>query len=505
MTDFSVYIDRFKRTVESGILSARKSASIVSSHHCTSAPCLIGLSKTGEDEIPTTYSSSPDIIVKGDDVPRPILNFSDIDWPQEVKSVIEKKQLKFPTPIQCQTVPIILENRDLIGIAQTGSGKTLAYIMPTVVKMLNSQPDHPNATSLVVAPTRELVKQIYDVAYDFPSIRSVCVYGGTHRSSQLDELRRTRPRMIIATPGRLIDYILSEAVTIGQVSTVIIDEADRMLDMGFEDQLRQIFSHLPKERQTLMWSATWPMEVQSLASDFLNEPVHVTIGSSELYANPNIKQEIKFVEPSSKDGELLLLLKQLQESKSGRMPKTLIFSETKRQADIICAALRNRGYKCESIHGNHTQNRRDRVLHQFKQSNDKQLSSRQIDILVATDVAARGLDVRDIEVVINYDFPNTCETYIHRIGRTARGDLPGSAYSFFTRDDCALAQDLTTVLQQADQPVDPMLQRLAEYARQTKAMKRQQKRSRNDFFQGNQRYRQSSSSPGASRPYSRRW
>lgn len=431
-----------------------------------------------------SYSTSPDVTVQGDDVPRPILNFGEIEWPREIERVISKKQFSNPTPVQCQAIPIALENRDLIGIAETGSGKTLAFILPTAVKVIECKVDHRNPQALVVAPTRELVQQIHQVALDFPSLASVPVYGGTKKEHQVDEIHRMQPKMIIATPGRLIDLLQGGIITLEDVTTAIIDEADRLLDMGFEDQLRRIFESLPPSRQTLMFSATWPTEVQSLASEFLTNPIHLTIGSGELYANPKIKQNIKFIENYDKDRELIQLLESIKDPSTNTLPKTLIFVETKRTADIICSALQRRGYFCEALHSDKSQSRRDNVLHHFRKPiGNASFTRNRVDILVATNVVARGLDVKDIEVIINYDFPNTCEDYIHRIGRTARGDGTGTAYTFFTQDNCALASELMSVLKQANQPIDPMLERLAQYAKQTKAMKRaQKKRSGQDWF-----------------------
>lgn len=466
---FPFYLNRVNETV--------KYSNVCLAQYCTSVgqSSLPALTPT-EPSSDVEYSTSEDVSVEGHDVPAPILNFSDIQWPAEVQGIIDRHNFAHPTTIQCQTIPIALENRDLIGISHTGSGKTLAFILPTAAKVINSTIDHSNPVSLVVAPTRELCNQIYQVARAFSCLSAVPVYGGKHKQEQVNSLTRGRPRMVIATPGRLIDLLMDGVVSLEEVRTVVLDEADRMLDMGFEPQIRKIFSYLPEERQTMMFSATWPEEVRALASDFLQDPIRITIGSDQLYANPAIKQVIKFVSPSEKDRQLIELLDSLCDPRTKRLPKTLLFTKTKKFADIVSSALQYRGFNCQVIHGGKTQAQRESVLHSFR-SSKQSFTRRQCDILVATDVAARGLDVRDIEVVINYDFPDTCEDYIHRIGRTARSKLGGTAYSFFTREDSSLAEDLITVLKQSNHTVDPQLERLAEYARQNRAMKRRAKRS----------------------------
>ena len=301
---------------------------------------------------------------------------------------------------------------------------------------------------LILAPTRELAQQVDEVASDFcPRIncRHCCLFGGSGRGPQIAELRRS-PALVVATPGRLIDFMTQEIVTMERVNFLVLDEADRMLDMGFEPQIRQIIEKIRTDRQTIMFSATWPKEIRKLASDFLVDPIHMVIGSNELTTNSAIKQVIEKVEEYEKLSKVLEYL----QGKTDK--KVIIFTKTKRSADQLADNLYAKGMKAMSIHGDKPQTERDYVLSKFKTA--------KTGVLVATDVAARGLDVSDIDIVINYDFPGDIESYIHRIGRTARGNKEGIAITYFTDENKNMSRKLYKVLVQAKQEVPQWLEEI---------------------------------------------
>jgi len=393
------------------------------------------------------------VVAEGRNLPNPILGFSEANFPGPVVAELSK-QFQAPTAIQSISWPIGLSGLDLVGIARTGSGKTLAFMLPAFIHILHQSPllrgDGPIA--LVLCPTRELAQQVQQVAADFGAclnLRNVCVYGGASKGPQLRDLERGS-EICIATPGRLNDILEMGKTNLRRCTYLVLDEADRMLDMGFEPQIRKIIDHIRSDRQTLMYSATWPKEVQKLANEFLIEPVKVNIGSLELAANHNITQIIEVLDDESmKEDKLLNILGIcMQESEQ----KTLIFVETKRKADELTRRMRRDGWPTLCIHGDKAQTERDWVLNEFKTG--------KTPILIATDVAARGLDVDDIKFVINYDYPNCSEDYIHRIGRTGRADKEGTAYTFFTFQNANKAADLIQVLEEAKQPVSPELYNL---------------------------------------------
>jgi len=365
------------------------------------------------------------------------------------------KDIKFsaPTAIQSQGWPMAMSGRDMVGIAETGSGKTLAYILPAIVH-INAQPflesgDGP--ICLVLAPTRELAVQIQQECERFgksSKIKSTCVYGGVPKGPQIRDLTRG-VEIVIATPGRLIDMLEMGKTNLRRVTYLVMDEADRMLDMGFEPQIRKIVDQVRPDRQTLMWSATWPKEVQNLARDYLKDYIQVNIGSLEISANHRVTQIVRVCTTDEKRD---LVLKNLANISREESCKTLLFVAKKSEADQLCHYLKSNGYPALSIHGDKTQEARDYSLGQFK--------SGRYQILVATDVAARGLDVKDIKFVINYDFPACIEDYVHRIGRTGRANSYGTSISYFTADNSRLARSLVSILKEANQEVDPQLSQL---------------------------------------------
>ncbi|XP_020249487.1 DEAD-box ATP-dependent RNA helicase 30-like [Asparagus officinalis] len=403
------------------------------------------------DEV-AAYRRMRDITVEGRDVPKPIRFFTEANFPEYCLEAISKCGFVEPTPIQSQGWPMALKGRDLVGIAETGSGKTLAYLLPALVHV-NAQPrlaygDGP--IILILAPTRELAVQIQEEAKKFGShsnVRSTCIYGGAPKGPQIRDLKKG-VEIVIATPGRLIDMLEACHTNLRRVTYLVLDEADRMLDMGFEPQIRKIVSQIRPDRQTLYWSATWPREVESLARQFLHNPYKVTIGSPELKANQSINQIVEVMSDHEKYPRLVKLLGELMDGS-----RILVFLETKRGCDQVTRQLRMDGWPALSIHGDKAQAERDWVLAEFKSGNSP--------IMTATDVAARGLDVKDIKCVINYDFPSCLEDYVHRIGRTGRAGAKGTAFTFFTLSNARYSKSLIKILQEAGQSVSPALAALA--------------------------------------------
>ena len=356
--------------------------------------------------------------------------FEDLCLAGSLLRALEEKGYETATPIQADAIPHIMKGTDLVGCAQTGTGKTAAFALPTLHRLLTAgqrnQPGggkkHKKIRTLVLAPTRELTAQIGGsfAAYSrFTKLRHAVVYGGV---SQVPQVRKLRAGIdtLIATPGRLLDLINQRHIDLSHVEMLIFDEADQMLDMGFIHDLRKIVSFCPDRRQTLMFSATMPPEIRKLADEWLHKPANVQTARVSAPAE-KVEQSVYFVERRQK---VRLLEQFLQNTAGGR---TLVFSRTKHGADKIVTFLQKGKIRAAAIHGNKSQSARERALEQFK--------SKSPPVLVATDIAARGLDINDVSHVINFDFPEVPETYVHRIGRTARAGASGSAVSFCTSDD----------------------------------------------------------------------
>ncbi|KAM9779961.1 putative ATP-dependent RNA helicase DDX17 [Neosynchiropus ocellatus] len=405
------------------------------------------------------YRRKKEVTVRGSGCPKPVPEFYEAQFPQYVMDVLTQQSFKEPTAIQAQGFPLALSGRDMVGIAQTGSGKTLAYLLPAIVH-INHQPylergDGP--ICLVLAPTRELAQQVQQVAFDYGKssrIKSTCVYGGAPKGPQIRDLERG-VEICIATPGRLIDFLEAGKTNLRRCTYLVLDEADRMLDMGFEPQIRKIVDQIRPDRQTLMWSATWPKEVRQLAEDFLKDYVQINVGALELSANHNILQIVDVCTDSEKDNKLIQLMEEIMAEKEN---KTIIFAETKKRCDDLTRRMRRDGWPAMCIHGDKCQPERDWVLSEFR--------SGKAPILIATDVASRGLDVEDVKFVINYDYPNSSEDYIHRIGRTARSTNKGTAYTFFTPGNFRQARELVRVLEEARQAINPKLLQLVDSGRE---------------------------------------
>lgn len=336
------------------------------------------------DEEIAQFRKENEMTISGHDIPKPITTFDEAGFPDYVLSEVKAEGFAKPTGIQCQGWPMALSGRDMVGIAATGSGKTLSYCLPGIVH-INAQPllapgDGPIV--LVLSPTRELAVQIQTECSKFGQssrIRNTCVYGGVPKSQQIRDLSRGS-EIVIATPGRLIDMLEIGKTNLKRVTYLVLDEADRMLDMGFEPQIRKIVDQIRPDRQTLMWSATWPKEVKQLAADYLNDPIQVQVGSLELAASHTITQLVEVVSDFEKRDRLN---KHLETASQDDEYKTLIFASTKRMCDDITKYLREDGWPALAIHGDKDQRERDWVLQEFRNGGSP--------IMVATDVAARGI------------------------------------------------------------------------------------------------------------------
>ncbi|RYR07211.1 hypothetical protein Ahy_B05g074522 isoform A [Arachis hypogaea] len=361
--------------------------------------------------------------------------------------LVQNAGFSAPTPIQAQSWPIALQSRDIVAIAKTGSGKTLGYLIPAFIHLKRTGNDpRMGPTALVLSPTRELATQIQDEAVKFgksSKITCACLYGGAPKGPQLRDIDRGAD-IVVATPGRLNDILEMRRITLNQISYLVLDEADRMLDMGFEPQIRKIVNEVPARRQTLMYTATWPKEVRKIAADLLVNPVQVNIGNvDELVANKSITQHVEVLIYMEKQRRLENILRSQDQGS-----KIIIFCSTKKMCDQLARNLA-RQFGAAAIHGDKSQSERDHVLNQFRTGRSP--------VLVATDVAARGLDIKDIRVVVNYDFPTGVEDYVHRIGRTGRAGATGLAFTFFGEQDAKHATDLIKVLEGANQRVPPEL------------------------------------------------
>ncbi|XP_021765537.1 DEAD-box ATP-dependent RNA helicase 5-like [Chenopodium quinoa] len=387
----------------------------------------------------------------GDSKYAPLSSFADSKLPDNVLECC--KGFAKPSPIQAHAWPFLLDNRDLIGIAQTGSGKTLAFGIPAIMHVLGKRKDEKsrrvNPLCLFLSPTRELAQQIADVLCDAGKscgIKTACFYGGTSKGPQLSALK-SGIDIAIGTPGRLKDLIEMGACRLQDVSFVVLDEADRMLDMGFEQDVRSILSKTNSARQMVMFSATWPMEVHQLAQEFMDpNPIKVVVGSEDLAANHDVMQIVEVLEENTRDRRLVALLDKYHESQKNRV---IVFVLYQKEGDRVERMLQGRGWNVVAIHAGKPQSTRTKSLALFK--------SGTCPLLIATDVAARGLDIPDVEVVINYSFPLTTEDYVHRIGRTGRAGKKGVAHTFFTKENKGLAGELVNVLREANQHIPPDL------------------------------------------------
>lgn len=368
-------------------------------------------------------SINPDMLVKQAVIKEaeadhhiPAFEYQNLNISNELKTNIIQKGFKTPTPIQEKAIPLILDGKDVVGIANTGTGKTGAFLIPVIEKITQ---DRRNRV-LIIAPTRELADQIEHDAFAFTknlNMRSLLIVGGASMNAQIGKLR-SNPHIIVGTPGRLLDLIERNILNLNYFQTIILDEVDRMLDMGFVHDVKQIIAELPKERQSLFFSATMTSEVEGILNLFSKNYEKISVKTAE--SSENIHQDI--IEVKSREEKDIKLTELLKDEK---FPKVIIFARTKRGVKKLDENLIRQGFKVESLHGNKSQPQRKRALEAFK--------SNRANILVATDVAARGLDVKNVSLVINYDMPETYQDYVHRIGRTGRANQIGHALTFVER------------------------------------------------------------------------
>lgn len=412
-------------------------------------PSILGMS----DQDVVEYRKSLAIRVSGFDVPRPIKAFEDCGFSQQLMNAITKQGYEKPTPIQCQALPIVLSGRDIIGIAKTGSGKTAAFVLPMIVHVMD-QPElakEEGPIGVICAPTRELAHQIYLETKKFAKshgIRVSAVYGGMSKLDQFKELK-SGCEIVVATPGRLIDMLKMKALTMSRATYLVLDEADRMFDLGFEPQIRSIVGQIRPDRQTLLFSATMPRKVEKLAREILSDPIRVTVGEVGM-ANEDITQLVHVI-PSDSEKLPWLLEKLPGLIDDGDV---LLFASKKATVDEIESQLAQRGFKVAALHGDKDQASRMDILQKFK--------SGVYHVLIATDVAARGLDIKSIKSVVNFDIAKDMDMHVHRIGRTGRaGDKDGTAYTLITQKEARFAGELVNSLIAAGQNVSIELMDLA--------------------------------------------
>ncbi len=358
------------------------------------------------------------------------MNFEHFSFDPRISAGIKSLGYTTPTPIQQQAIPVVLKGRDVLGTAQTGTGKTAAFVLP-ILQRLTKGPSG-RVRALIVAPTRELAEQIHQAIVDLGKntrLRSVTVYGGVSKNRQVKALRRGA-EIVVACPGRLLDLANDRSIDLSRVEVLVLDEADRMCDMGFLPDIRRILKLVPARRQTLFFSATMPQDIRRLADSILKDPVAVQIG---LIAPAKTVSHALY--PISQGLKKKLLLDTLEQTATGRV---LVFTRTKYRARNLARDLKKRRYRVAALQGNMSQNQRQAAINGFRDG--------KYDILVATDIAARGIDVKDISHVINFDMPDTVDAYTHRIGRTGRAHRTGEALTFVTRGDEPLVRAIEKVL-----------------------------------------------------------
>jgi ATP-dependent RNA helicase RhlE len=358
------------------------------------------------------------------------LSFSSFSLDSRLLESVARAGYTAPTPIQTAAIPLILAGRDLIGTAQTGTGKTAAFVLPILHRLLPGPRKFPRA--LILTPTRELAEQDHEAVRDFAvgtGLRSATVYGGVGAAPQIDAFR-AGVEILVACPGRLLDHLGRRRVRLDGLEVLVLDEADRMLDMGFLPDVRRILTHVPAKRQTLMFSATFPPEIDELASQALHRPERVSLGLRR-----PVETVAHALYPVAQEGKTLLLLALLGRTDAGSV---LVFTRTKHRAQRLAQQIARAGFPVTSLHGNRSQGQRQEALRGFRNGAYR--------ILVATDIAARGLDVEGISHVINYDMPDTADAYIHRIGRTGRAEHTGDAFTLVTPEDDDLVRILEKII-----------------------------------------------------------
>lgn len=365
-------------------------------------------------------------------------NFQELGIIEPITRVLARNNYTHPTPIQLNAIPALLEGKDMLGIAQTGTGKTAAFSLPILQKLFQTQKSYVprSARALILAPTRELAVQITDNCNDYGqhlSMRHCVIFGGVSQGPQVHYLSKGVD-LLIATPGRLLDLINQGYVDLKAVSFLVLDEADRMLDMGFIKDIKKIIATIPKERQTMLFSATMPSSISSLAHNILKNPVKIEV-TPQVVTVERIDQSVYFIKRNEKNALLVTLLE------NTTLEKVIVFSKTKHGANRILLQLENTGIVSAVIHGNKSQGARQKALEAFKTG--------KVRVLVATDIVARGIDVDNISHVINFDLPDEPESYVHRIGRTARAGAGGVAIAFCDETEKKLLRDIERTIQRS--------------------------------------------------------
>jgi ATP-dependent RNA helicase DDX46/PRP5 len=418
------------------------------------------LSEMTEEEVADLRLELDGIKIRGIDAPKPVQKWSQCGLGVQSLEVIRKLGYEKPTSIQSQAIPSIMSGRDVIGVAKTGSGKTIAFLLPMFRHIKDQRPidtlDGP--VGLVMTPTRELATQIHKECKPFLkalNLRAVCAYGGAPIKDQIADLKRGA-EIIVCTPGRMIDLLAANSgrvTNLRRVTYVVLDEADRMFDMGFEPQVMKILANIRPDRQTVLFSATFPRQMEALARKTLVKPVEIVVGGRSVVA-PEITQIVEVRSEETKFVRLLELLGNLYQDEKNEDDRALIFVDRQESADGLLKDLMRKGYPCMSIHGGKDQIDRDSTIDDFKAG--------VVPILIATSVAARGLDVKQLKLVVNYDAPNHLEDYVHRAGRTGRAGNTGTAVTFVTEDQERYSLDIAKALRQSGQEVPGDLQKLVE-------------------------------------------
>lgn len=386
--------------------------------------------------------------------------FDQCPFPSGIQSALKAAGFPSPSQIQQYTWPLSMENKDVIGVAATGSGKTCAFLLPAFTWILERQTRASEPLLCVIAPTRELAVQIQEEADKFgkgSGIKTVCCYGGAPKGPQAQDIR-SGVHGIIGTPGRINDFLEAGQLNLEKVAKLVLDEADRMLDMGFEPQIRKILVKIPRQRHTLFFTATWPPSVRRLAGEFLQGAYTVTIGNrDELKGNQDITQSVITCSGSQKNSHLMGVLKQSGVAdKNNGSAKGLVFCGTKRMCDQLASQLERAGVPCGAVHGDKDQRAREAALNGLKQGT--------IKTLVATDVAARGLDIKGVTLVVNYDPPTQQEDYVHRIGRTGRAGQKGHAVTLISERDTHALRGILEVMKRTNQFISPEIEQMARNA-----------------------------------------
>ncbi|KAI8874948.1 P-loop containing nucleoside triphosphate hydrolase protein [Backusella circina FSU 941] len=400
------------------------------------------------------------IKIRGVQCPKPITKWTHCGLPAGCLEVIRKLKYDKPTSIQAQAIPAIMNGRDVIGVAKTGSGKTIAFLLPMFRHIKDQRPLEAGEgpIAIIMTPTRELATQIHRECKPFLKIlnlKAVCAYGGSPIKDQIADLKRGC-EIIVCTPGRMIDLLCANSgrvTNLRRVTYMVMDEADRMFDMGFEPQVMKIVNNVRPSRQTVLFSATFPRQMEALARKVLKKPLEVTVGGRSVVCD-DVNQVIEVREESTKFVRLLEILGQLFNDEGEEGASALIFVDRHEAADNLLRDLIRRGYPCQSLHGGKDQADRDSTISDFK--------SGVTNILIATSVAARGLDVKNLKVVINYECPNHMEDYVHRVGRTGRAGNKGTAYTFITPDQDRYAMDVCKALRASGQEIPPDLLALSD-------------------------------------------